>query len=212
MVESVLTVRTHCVAQSLITVPISLEEGKCGDKCDYFGHIILFSIELINMYLFQFFKIHYIPSVIFLLWCIILFGVELENMSMFQGHEVCYSSAIIYCFSYIIKCSLNLVSKMYFRFSSFITLQKVTRNGNLSIINLIAVFCLCNPKNVYPFNCLLKITTCFEQQKPNKSKFLVGSNSSEGTMCRVLYVKQSSSGPAAGRIINSSQYPGQRRK
>jgi hypothetical protein len=65
MVESVLTQRKHHVAQSVITVPISLEEGKCGDKYDYFGPIILFSIELINMYIFQFFKIHYIHSLIF---------------------------------------------------------------------------------------------------------------------------------------------------
>jgi hypothetical protein len=40
----------------------------------YFGHIILFSIELVNMYIFKIFKIHYIPSVISLatLLCLVL--------------------------------------------------------------------------------------------------------------------------------------------
>jgi hypothetical protein len=46
VVESMLTQRKHCIAQTVITAPISLEEGKCGDKCDYCGHIILFSDEL----------------------------------------------------------------------------------------------------------------------------------------------------------------------
>jgi hypothetical protein len=81
----------------------------------YIGHIILLSIELVNMYIFQIFKVHYMFSVILLYWIyiqlfcimgiflqlfyyfgqIILFSIELGNMSIFQDHEVCHSSAII---------------------------------------------------------------------------------------------------------------------
>jgi hypothetical protein len=98
MVEIVLNERKNHVAQSVITVPISLEEGKCGDRYDYFGYIILFSTELINMYIFQFFKIHYIPSVIF--YCGLLFSsvLNVKTTSMFQDHGVCHSSAIILLF------------------------------------------------------------------------------------------------------------------
>jgi hypothetical protein len=67
----------------------------------YFCHIILSSIVLVSMYIFQIFKIHFNPSVILLRILaifIILFSIELGNMSMFQGDEVCYSSAIILLF------------------------------------------------------------------------------------------------------------------
>jgi hypothetical protein len=62
-----LTQRKYCVAQSVKTVPLSLEEGKCGDKYDYCGHILV-SVKLVNMYIFKVFKINFIPQVIFLLW------------------------------------------------------------------------------------------------------------------------------------------------
>jgi DNA-directed RNA polymerase subunit RPC12/RpoP len=53
VVESVLTQRIYCVAQSVITVPVSLQECKRGDKCDYCSHNILFRVELKNMNMFQ---------------------------------------------------------------------------------------------------------------------------------------------------------------
>jgi hypothetical protein len=53
---------------------------------------------------------------------IILFSVELGNMSMFIAFHILLDSILI------------LLTRVYFKFSSFITLQKVITNGNLGII------------------------------------------------------------------------------
>jgi hypothetical protein len=41
---------------------------------------------------------------------------------------------LFYCVSHIIKCNLNLLTRLHFRFSSFIVIMKLIINGNLSII------------------------------------------------------------------------------
>jgi ABC-type uncharacterized transport system permease subunit len=40
----------------------------CLELFYYVGHIIMFSIELVNMYVFQIFKVNFILSVISLFW------------------------------------------------------------------------------------------------------------------------------------------------
>jgi hypothetical protein len=63
----------------------------------YFGHIILFDIELVDTYIFQIFKVHYIPSVVLLCWpyySVRYWPSEYVYISDFQG-LICSLSYVI---------------------------------------------------------------------------------------------------------------------
>jgi hypothetical protein len=100
----------------------------------YFGHIILFSIEPVNMHIFQIFKVLYISSVTLLFW------------PQYYVQYWTWKHENVYCFSYIIKCNLNIVNKSVFQILEFQHTAQI--NGNLNIIACYTWFIMKLDRNV----------------------------------------------------------------
>jgi hypothetical protein len=93
----------------------------------YFGHIILFSIELVNMYIFQIFKIYIFLQLFH------YFGYIIQ-LFLLCVYSFSYFIILAFAFHMLLNAILILLAGMYFIFFSFITLQKPIINGKLSII------------------------------------------------------------------------------